>query len=179
MEVILEPQEHLHWQQNLKKFYLIKGFTLTATLILFITTICIFDRDKAFYQYCDEANTKIKPGSHIKSSMILLIVYHLIEIIGLVYEILTVKNIDGGGVIKSAFKINQCYGLFVYIYVQTVYFRIDASDCLDKLAPFGIMTGGWMAVQIVYFYSLFFAICVMGVCFACKQYKANKETYSS
>lgn len=49
--------------------------------------------------------------------MIMLIVFHIVEILGIIYELLTIKFKNGGGKIKTLFKINLCYGIAVYIFI--------------------------------------------------------------
>lgn len=66
----------------------------------------IYAQDLDFYELCDNDETKVRTGEHIKSAMVLLLIYHLFEIVSLIYEIITVKRRDGGGLVKSVLKIN-------------------------------------------------------------------------
>jgi len=45
MEVVLQSQEHLHWQTNLKRFYVIKGTTIFITIVALICTSVIYGRE--------------------------------------------------------------------------------------------------------------------------------------
>jgi len=85
MEIVVQPREHVHWQQNLKRFYVIKVVSLAIAGIFFIVTAAIYNHDKDFYFLCDNDSTGNNTGDLVKDAMIMLITFHLIEILALLY----------------------------------------------------------------------------------------------
>ena len=106
MEITLESREHLHWQSNLKRFYIIKSLSIIITFIFIVCTSFILYQDNDKYPECNLIGDEDNIGSRIRAAMVMLLIYHIFELISLIHEVLTVKNIDGGGKARSILKLN-------------------------------------------------------------------------
>ena len=161
MEVVLQARENAHQKSNQRKFYLIKGIFILLTTSFLLSTILIFAHDHSYYQLCDEA------AARCRASMILLIIYHFFELLNLIYDVAAYKR---KGLLKAICKANQCYGIFVYLYLQLFYFQMETRICFTTHFQH-LKTANWIAAEIVYFYAVFIGICAIACFVGCNTHK--------
>jgi len=164
MEITVQPRDQRLRSAILRNFYLFKTFSLLVSFVFFITTVAIFAHDNAHYYLCDSnlISASSDAGSNIKVTMIMLMVYFLLESISIIYEMISIKSGNNGGIIRSALRLNHCLGLVVYIFIQVVYFRNLNTECFTSVFPaFGMHTKGWLLAQIILFYIAISLVCLI------------------
>jgi hypothetical protein len=129
MELFIENRDRPEYHHNSKRFYIVKSIMITISVSFLIATIAILGIDKNQYQLCNQYG---KDGNLLESCMILLIIYHTFDLISLIYNVLNYKSMSCNPKIKWYLALNNCLGLFLFFYIQGVYYSNNNKICKSE-----------------------------------------------
>ena len=159
--------ERAYWEDNVKTFYKVKALTILMSLAFLIATVVIYQNEVDDYFYCDIYSDA---GTHFHRGMMMLIIFHSIDLLYQFYDMATVKSHGFFmHMIRGCMRCNQLYGLFVYIYIQVQYWRNSGHWCRHSVFdPAGMKTGNWFLAEIIFFYVGFLSVCCLSLCLGFK-----------
>ncbi len=167
--------DHLYWQENLKTFYGVKVTLLISTAIYLILGAIIYDREKDLYWICNNGpvfNTD-HTGNRIKALMVCLIIYHAVDTLQQLVDIVTVRSHSSHGPLRAILKLNGCYGLAIFIFLCVMYWTDDGETCRKYFLDYDnvyyrdnelrhFLTGRFLTAEIVFFFVIYILSCLFG-----------------
>lgn len=124
--------------------------------VFLIAALVIYFQDKKNYPLCNtnypKANGKADfhdVGKNFRAAMILLIIYHSIELASFVFDIAFKQRFG----LRALLHCNHCFGLVLYIYIQIVFFSRVGKICRGSLTAMkDNKTPHFLKAEIILFY---------------------------